>query len=389
MEPINHSPAQLVPNDKIGESQMTTSTARVTLEIDLEAIRRNYRKIRAFAEPLRVMGVLKANAYGLGVRAIAEALKAEGIAYFGVAEPREAFAIEDLGVPVLILGGILPSEIPLALEKGIMLPINSVEIARCIQDEAQRQGKQAVCHVLVDTGMGRLGIPVDEAFEAFQTLAQFNNLDIQGIYSHFPSAYSDWRFSELQISKLCNLIEKLNVELDINFKEIHISNSDGIHNIPSALQPPFTLARTGINLYGCFDLEGRQKLKLEEVIEIHSRIVSIRTLHKGDSIGYGRTCILPKFTRVGTVAIGYADGLPLYFSNRGYLLVKGIRCNILGRTSMDYTTIDLSDIPDAQIGDDVVCLGQGISVSYWAKAKKSNPYEVICSIGNRVERRVI
>lgn len=389
MEPITDSFAEPYLKDPLSESPMDASSARVTMEINIEAIRRNYRKIRAYTDPLRIMAVLKANAYGLGVRAIAEALKTEGIAYFGVAEPSEAFAIEDLGVPVLILGSILPSEIPSVLGRNIILPITSVGIARAIDAEAGRQGIRAVCHVLIDTGMGRLGILEREAEEAFMILNQLENLDIRGIYSHFPSAYSDRAFSENQIARLTDLVEKLKTRQGIHFQEVHISNSDGIHNVPVALKSPFTIARTGINLYGCFDLEGRQALKLEEVIRIRSRIVSIRMMKEGDPIGYGRTCVLTKPTRVGTVAIGYADGLPLYFSKQGYLLVHGVRCPILGRTSMDYTTIDLSNVPDAQVGNSVICLGNGISVSDWAKAKGSIPYEVICSIGNRVERRVV
>lgn len=335
------------------------------------------------------MGILKANAYGLGVRAIAQALQAEGIDSFGVAEPKEAHEIADLGIPVLIIGSILPSEIPELLGGEIQLPITSIEVAKQINEQSRNRRQTATCQILIDTGMGRLGIPLTEAHSAIRKIVQLEQLDIRGIYSHFPSAYTDPEFSNVQIKGLLNLIDQLKEQDGIQFKEIHISNSDGIHNVPAAIRPPFTHVRTGINIYGCYDLEGRKKLELEEAIQLRSKIVSIRKLPTGSTIGYGSRCRLRNSTLVGTVAIGYADGLPLYFSEKGYLIVKGIRCPILGRTSMDYTTIDLTNVPTAVIGDSVICLGEGITVSDWARAKKTIPYEVICSIGNRVERRVV
>lgn len=366
---------------------MTTPSSRVVLEINLGAIRRNFRALQRFTKPTRLMGVLKANAYGLGVSSVAATLAQEGIDFFGVAEPKEAFEIDDLGIPILILGSVLPSEIPEAVDRGIRLPITSVESAKQISLAALSQKKTATCHVLVDTGMGRLGIPTSNAISDIKEIIQLSGIELEGIYSHFPSAYSDKKFSEQQIQRLLDTIEKLKTHHI--FKEIHISNSDGIHNISDALKSPFTLARTGINLYGCFDLEGRKALKLEEAVSIRSKIVSIRNLEAGASIGYGRQCILKKPTRVGTVGIGYADGLPLSFSQNGYLIVKGSKCPILGRTSMDYTTIDLSHCPRIQVEDEVICLGNGITVSDWARAKGTIPYEVICSIGNRVERKVV
>ncbi|MEQ9823719.1 MAG: alanine racemase [Puniceicoccaceae bacterium] len=368
---------------------MTEPGSRVTLEINLSAIRRNYRRIQKAIAPLGIMAVLKANAYGLGVRAIAQVLKQEGVAAFGVAEAKEACAIADLGVPILVLGGLLPEEIPSLLAMNAWMPVQSQETGRRIQEEAARQHRIARCHVLIDTGMGRLGLLEQDCIEALQSLAAMPNLQIDGLYSHFPDAYSDRTFSEQQIQKLLRIAQHIRSRLHISLRHLHISNSDGLHNIPEASHPPFTLVRTGINLYGCFDLEGRQTLPLEEVITIRSRLASVRSLPAGSTIGYGKSCILQQPTLVGTVAIGYADGLPLHFQNGGYLKVRGKPCAVLGRTSMDYTTIDLSMVPDAKVGDAVTCLGEGITTADWARAKGTIPYEVICSIGNRVERIAI
>ena len=147
--------------------------------------------------------------------------------------------------------------------------------------------------------------------------------------------------------------------------------------------------RTGINLYGCFDLEGRQTVELEEALCLKARLVAVRELPWGSSLGYGRTCRLQEPTRVGTVAIGYADGLPLQLSNHGRLRIRGRDCPILGRVSMDYTTVSLADVPEARPGDDVVCLGDGITVAEWAQAKGTITYEIICAFGNRVQREYV
>ena len=368
---------------------MQTPTSRVTLEIDLQAVRRNFRRIREKVAPLKVMAVLKANAYGLGASTIAAALKDEGIDAFGVAEPKEAMAIADLGVPTLVLGGLLPDEIQGLIQQNAWIPIQTESTARLVSETAGKLGKTAHCHLLIDTGMGRLGLERSQAVETITRIHNLPHLAIKGIYSHFPTAYTDRPFSESQIALILGIVDRLKSEQGITFEHIHISNSDGLHNVPAATRPPFTMVRTGINLYGCFDLEGRRELKLEEVIRIKSRLVSIRELPAGATVGYGRTCMLPKPTPVGTVSIGYADGLPLYFSNKGHLKIRGIDCPIIGRTSMDYTTVDLSAVPNATVGDEVVCLGDGITTADWARAKGTIPYEVICSIGNRVERVVV
>ncbi len=362
--------------------------SRVVLDVDLAKIRSNYEAIAKTVEPLKVMAVLKANAYGLGVQPIAECLKDAGVSWFGTAEIREALAIRHLGLPVQILGGIITDEIPAGVENDIILPITDLETARAISAESERQGKTTHCHFLIDSGMGRLGILLAQAEGTIAEAAKLPGIVCNGIYSHFPYAYGDYDFSCHQVTAMIQLIERLQRK-GINFAHIHMANSDGIHNIESAAKAPFTMARTGINLYGCFDLEGRKTIPLQEVLTLKSRLVGIRDMPWGASLGYGRSRTLDKATRVGTVAIGYADGLPLGMSNSGRVLIQGKPCPILGRVSMDYTTVALDDVPEAELGDEVVCLGDGISVADWAEAKGTITYEIICSFGNRVQRRYI
>jgi alanine racemase len=166
-----------------------------------------------------------------------------------------------------------------------------------------------------------------------------------------------------------------------------MANSDGINNFPSSYAD---LVRTGINLYGVFDLKGKQAYPLAPSLTLKTTLLARRRLKAGHSIGYGCTHTLSKDTWVGTVPAGYADGIPLAASNSFFVLIAGKRCPIIGRVSMDYITIDLSACPNARVGDLVVLVGESgrasISIEDWARVKQTHPYEIICSLGPRVER---
>jgi len=241
--------------------------------------------------------------------------------------------------------------------------------------------------------MGRLGIQVYEAFDVIVEAACLLNLKCTGIYSHFPVAYHEGsEYTKKQVEVFKQLLAKLRAE-QIEFETVHIANSDAINNFPYTYAAPFNCVRTGINLHGSFDSEGKRALDIKPVLALKTKLASVRTLPAGTSIGYGLTCKLAKDTRVGTIAAGYADGLPLALSNRGHVIINGQPCSILGRVSMDYTTVSLDNAPDAKCGDVVTCLGgdgvHKITVEDWARIKDTHAYEVICSFGSRVEHRYI
>lgn len=368
-------------------------SARVWLDIDLDKLCRNLARIRERVVPCGVIAVLKADAYGLGVEPIARALARAGVAGFAVAEPREALRLTGIGLPVQILGGILPDEIPATVAAGVIHPIDSLATARRISAEAGRQGRTVECHFLVDTGMGRLGLLAAGAAPAIAAACALPGLDCRGIYSHFPVAYrAGEEYTLGQISAFRRLLDEL-AGKGIRFAKIHIANSDAINNFPQAFEPPFNMVRTGINLHGSFDSEGLRALHLEPILSLKTRLVAIRDLPAGMRLGYGLTHRLGEDTRVGTVAAGYADGLPLALSNRGYLIVRDTLCPVLGRVSMDYVTVSLAQVPDAAVGDEVLCLGGegpvAVTVDQWAQLKGTHPYEIICSFGTRVERRYL
>ncbi len=363
---------------------------RVRLEISLNELKENLRKIRERVRPCRVIAVLKANAYGLGVEPIARALAEGGVAGFAVAEPKEALQLVDLGLPVQILGGMLPDELPETVAAGIIHPVGSHEDARQLSAEAVRQGRTVECRFLIDTGMGRLGILAEEAVPTILRVLKLPGLSCRGIYSHFPVAYrAGEEYTLNQVHVFTDILDEL-ASRGVSFNHVHIANSDAINNFPCTFQPPFNLVRTGINLYGSFDSEGLRSLQLAPILDLKARLVAVRTLPAGSSLGYGLTHTLMTETRVGTVGAGYADGLPLALSNRGYVLIHDRLCPVLGRVSMDYITVALESVPHARRGDEVTCLGgrgvTAITVDKWARLKGTHPYEIICSFGSRVQR---
>lgn len=363
---------------------------RVWVDIDLARLRDNYRHIVETVAPAQVMGILKADAYGLGCLPIARALADADIARFGVAEPSEAFQLAPLGLPVQILSAVLPHEIPELVRHGIVMPITDLAIAEAISNEARRQDKTARCHIKIDTGMGRLGIPITTALDVIRSIHALPNLELEGIYTHFPMAYREGDAMTLgQVDAFSRLLRQLE-SLGHVFPCRHVANSDAINNFPQTVHEPFNWVRSGINLHGVFDSEGGRCLHLRSVLTLKTRLVAVRLLDAGSTIGYGATYRLPRRMRVGTISAGYADGLPLALSNRGYVLIRGRACPIIGRLSMDYTTVSLEQVPDAELGDEVICLGgegpQEITVGSWAQLKGTHPYDIICSFGNRVRR---
>ncbi len=364
------------------------STSRVRLEVHLDAVRRNFAQIQKTVKPAQVMAVLKANAYGLGAVSLSDTLVAAGADRLGVAELKEASQlVRRHRVPVQIIGGLLETEIPECVRLGIICPAPDLATAKALSAEGLRRRKKVKIHIKVDTGMGRLGIPHMQALAEIRKIAALPGLILEGIYSHFPNANNPAHHkSKTQIELFQGLLAELSAE-GIEFPLVHMANSDGINNFSSAY---FNLVRTGINLYGVFDLGGLRTYKLTPSLALKTTLLAKRKLPAGFTIGYGCTHTLFKDTWVGTVPAGYADGVPLAASNSGQVLIRGKAAPIIGRISMDYLTVDLNQCPSAKVGDEVVLVGKSgnreITIEDWARVKQTHPYEIICSLGNRVER---
>ena len=372
---------------------------RVRVEIDLGALVRNYRRIQAHVKPMRVLCVLKANAYGLGVGPYAEALAKAGCRDFGVAEPFEALELLSVlrrgrcAADVQILSSILPDEIAPMVKAGVILPVTDLATAKLISAAARRARTTARVHFKLDTGMGRLGILAKDALETIRAVRRLPALDCEGIFSHCPMAYDPKDpFTKRQVALFKSIVAACAKE-GIAFRKVHMAASDAINNFPETARSPFTMVRTGINLHGSFDPNGRKALKVEPVLSLKTRVAQVRELPAGTTLGYGRTWCLAAPTKVATISAGYADGLPLALTNRGFVFIGGRRCKIIGRISMDYTTVDVSDVPDVKPGDEVVCFGacgrDSITPDDWAELKGTHAYDVICSLGSRVQRVVV
>ena len=375
---------------------------RVTVEIDLKALVRNYRKIVAHVRPMKVLCVMKANAYGLGVAAYARALSDAGCENFGVAEPHEALelirVLSAASPSVQILSSVLPDEIPEMVRAGVVLPVTDLEGARLISAAAVKAKTVARVHFKLDTGMGRLGIlasdpeGIDRALATIRAVRALPNLDCEGIFTHCPMAYEPKDpFTKGQIALFKKILAACAKE-GIAFKKVHMAASEAINNFPETAKKPFTMVRTGINLHGSFDPYGRKTLKVEPVLTLKTRVAQVRELPAGTTLGYGRTWCLNRPAKIATISAGYADGLPLALTNRGFVFIGGRRCKIVGRISMDYTTVDVTDVPDVKAGDEVICFGKcgedAITPDDWAALKGTHAYDIICSLGSRVGRVV-
>ena len=368
---------------------------RVVVEIDLQALVRNYRKIAAHVKPMDVLCVLKANAYGLGVAAYAKALVEAGCTQFGVAEPYEALELLKVlkgraGVEVQMLSSVLPDEIPEMVKAGVILPMTDLAEAKLVSAAAVKAKRTAKVHFKLDTGMGRLGILAKDALGTIRAVKALPGLDCEGIFSHCPMAYDPKDpFTAKQIKLFTSIVAACAKE-GIRFKKVHMAASDAINNFPETAKAPFTLVRTGINLHGSFDPYGRKALKVEPVLTLKTRVAQVRELPAGTTLGYGRTWCLNAPAKVATISAGYADGLPLALTNRGFVFIGGRRCKIVGRISMDYTTVDVTDVPGVKAGDEVICFGKcgrdAITPDDWAALKGTHAYDIICSLGTRVQR---
>ena len=366
---------------------------RVWTEFHGDRLVSNYWRMVERVRPARVLCVLKANAYGLGVDLVAKALYGAGCRLFGVADPFEALELKGLcpGSHVQMLSGVLPGEIPDMVKEGIVLPAIDLATARLVSRAACRLGTKARMHFKVDSGMGRLGVPVSGAMDVLSKAAALPSLEIEGVFSHLATAGTPGdAYALAQIADFKAFLRDAR-SAGFRFKAVHIAASDAINNFPQCARRPFNMVRAGIDLYGSFDPNGRRELGVECVFSLKTRVAQVRTLPAGTSLGYLRTWRLGRRSRIATIAAGYADGLPLALSNRGNVLVNGRLCPVVGRISMDYATVDVSGAGDVRPGDEVVCLGSdgrhSVFPDDWAAAKGTHAYDIICSLGRRVERR--
>jgi alanine racemase len=363
-------------------------------EIDLDALRFNLNQLRGMTEgKADILAVVKANGYGHGAVEVAKELEKAGASIFGVATTEEGIELRRSGVssPILVLAGTYPEEFEEVIENKLSPVVFDLEIARALDAQGKKSGRQIPVHLKVDTGMNRLGIPWREWEPALQVLQSLRNLQVDGLMSHFSVVESerpdDLGFTEEQRQRFQAGLDSAR-KAGMHPRYIHLSNSAAI-----ALREParFNLVRAGLMLYGSHPAPALQRrVSLRPVLRWKTNILSLKRVPAGDPVSYGRTYSCKKESLIATLPVGYADGYNRRLSNRGDVLVRGRRAKIAGIVCMDLTMVDVSDICGVQVRDEVVLLGkQGseeISAAEMAGWLETIPYEVLCAIGKRVPR---
>jgi alanine racemase len=358
-----------------------TQQYRCWAETDGSALRHNAAVVRERIGSAEMLAVVKADAYGHGLVGVAQAL-ADDARLFGVANLEEALTLrEALPHPIIILGPPLPDERPTIAERRFIPTISALEEAQ----EFSRLGSIAI-NFKIDTGMGRMGVIENEALGTFKTIAGLPNITIHSVSTHMPVSDQDAEYTRDQLARFSKIVRQLRVELKGDYKA-HVLQSAGTLAFN---QEPFEIVRAGIILYGISPLAEFQKL-LRPVMTWKTRIGLIRDMPKGSSISYGRTYITPRPMRVATLTAGYADGYPRHLSNRdAAVLLRGQRCPLLGRVTMDLMLIDVSNVDNVQVGEEIVLMGREanaeIACAELAEKADTITWEIVTRIGARVRR---
>lgn len=368
---------------------------RVYAEVDLDAIAENVDNMkRKIAPGTKILGVVKADGYGHGSVPIARRLEqADYIFGFAVATPEEAHILRAAGIrkPVIILGYAFPYSYEMLAEEEIRPTVFRYDSIARLEAAGKAAGKPVKVHVKVDTGMNRIGVrPGGEGIDFIRELTGREWIEIEGIYTHFARAdETDKAYTRKQLEIFQNFLHMIEKELLLDIPIRHCSNSAGILEMPEA---NMDMVRAGIAMYGIYPSDEicRDIICLKPAFSLYSHIVYIKNIGAGESVSYGGTFRADKEMRIATIPVGYGDGYPRGLSNKGYVLIRGRRANILGRICMDQFMVDVSNIPEAAEGDRVVLLGsdgeKSIGAEMLGELSGRFHYELVCDFGSRVPR---
>ena len=360
------------------------------VEIDSAAIKNNLNVIqKTVGENVKIMAVIKANAYGHGAVGVAKI--ADGQAdYFGVSSFYEAKELRESGIkkPILILG-YTPAENYLdMIDFDITATIKNLDVAKALVTAARRREKVAKVWIKVDTGMHRLGLEPDQVLYFIKKLQDLPNLEIEGIFTHFADVDGDLEFSKTQLERFKKVIAELESE-GINIPIKSASASAGIFNLAES---HFNMVRTGLAMLGINrDSKSEFSPELKKALTFKTEVVQTHELQTGETVGYGRAFKVSCPSRVATLAVGYGDGFRRAPANWGEILIRGYRAPLAGRVSMDQAATDITDIPeDIRAGEEVVLIGKSgqeeITVEQVADKLQTSPYEVVVNLSSRVTR---
>lgn len=364
------------------------------IEIRLDRLLSNLKQIRQtvvrhHGSAPQVMAVVKANAYGHGLLGTARALSGE-VTYLGVSSLYEVLELRENGIlsPIFLFGRLFDSELEAAIKNNAAMSVSSFEEAAEISEISETLVQKTTVHIKVDTGMGRLGIPASSAVSEIEKIAQLPGLFIEGLYTHFPSAEKADGFAEKQLALFNEIVSGLKAK-NIKFRFLHAANSAGNLRIEDPGMRELNLMRPGLGLYGISSDASLNTEGLEPVLSLKTRIIMVKKIKTGDSVGYGRSFTASRPTTIATLPVGYSHGYPWHLSNKSWVLYKGKRCPLVGRVSMDFITVDLGHA-DAKTGEEITLIGESqnerITAEELAAWAGTIPYEIVTRLSSRLPR---
>jgi len=363
---------------------------RSWVEVDLDSFSKNWEELKRLVAPgVKIMQVVKADAYGHGSLEIAQKAVQNGACCLGVANADEGVQLRVGGIqePIVILSPSPGGEIGEIIKYNLTPSVSDLAFAGELQAACRKAAIRLPIHVEVDTGMGRGGILYYEAMNSIREVAAMPNLVLQGVFTHLSSSEIRVDYNDIQWKLFRDLLDGLEAA-GIRVPMRHMSNSGAILNYPAF---NLDMVRPGLMTYGIYpSLETRERAALSPVMSFKTRVVLLKDFPRGYSIGYNRTYITERPTRIATIPIGYGDGYGVILSNSGEVLIRGRRAPVVGRVSMDMCTVDVSRIPECALGDEVVLMGaQGgeeITANDVADRVKTITYEILCALGKRAPR---
>lgn len=363
-------------------------------EIDLAALERNLFKIRAaLPRNIHYVAVVKADAYGHGIAQTATRLMHSGVDMFAVANVQEGESLREIGSgwPILVLSALLPEEDPYLFHHNLIPTVSTIREIERYNQKALERNKNLSVHLKIDTGMGRLGVWHESVDSVLDALEKASSLELSGVYTHFSSAPSDPEFTEMQRNRFINALYAIGKRFDLSKCMIHADNSASLKSFDKS--NPFTAVRIGLLQFGAPPYPDSlfAKIKTEPVLSFHSKIALVKSLPEGCPISYGRLTTLTRPSVIAVLSAGYADGIPMEFTNRGQVLISGKRCQVLGRVTMDQLIVDVTDLETLSKEGDLATFighqgGDDITIAEFSDWANSIPWECFCSISSRVTR---
>lgn len=363
------------------------------IQVNLAALDRNVRAMRAALGPrTSLVLVVKANAYGHGLTPVARQAARSGVRWFAVAYVREALQVRAVceDAEIVILGAVMPDDVRTLIEHRLIPIVVDEEHGKALASAARARGAVLRAHLKVDTGMGRFGVPWEHAVDIYERLARETGLEISGLCTHFASVEpTKPSLGPVQMARFREIESRISKRA-VSPLFRHVSSSRAF-----LTEPDWDLdgVRPGIAAYGYGARARGMRVATEPVLQWRTGVMQVKRVPAGFLVGYYSTYVTPAPTTIAVLAVGYADGYSRALSNRGFVLIRGRRCAVVGRVSMNWITVDCGPDSDVAPGDEAVLIGSQGEVSIWAdelaRLARTIPYEILTDISASVDRHYV